>query len=84
MDIGAAMDGCEPKTVNCRLDMQTKLTFLGAAQNVTGSSYLLEVNGSGLLVDCGMFQERDLQARNREILPVPCLQVTFLEHAAVY
>ena len=38
--------------------MQTKLSFLGTAQNVTGSKYLLEVNNVRVLVDCGLYQER--------------------------
>lgn len=32
------------------------LTFLGGAGTVTGSSYVLEVNGRKILVDCGLFQ----------------------------
>jgi metallo-beta-lactamase family protein len=44
-----------------------QLTFLGAAGEVTGSRYLLEVGATRLLVDCGMFQGgRDAAARNRE------------------
>jgi len=63
--------------------MQTKLAFLGAAQNVTGSSYLLEMNGTRLLVDCGLFQERDLRERNWQDYPVPpkSLQAVLLTHA---
>ena len=41
-----------------------KITFLGAAGNVTGSCYLLEAGGAKILVDCGMFQERAFRDRN--------------------
>jgi len=42
-----------------------RLTFLGAAQTVTGSQYLLEGGGRRILVDSGMFQgEKALRLRN--------------------
>ena len=48
-----------------------KLTFLGAAQTVTGSKYLLEIGQSKILIDCGLFQGyKDLRLRNREPFPV--------------
>jgi len=43
-----------------------KLTFLGAAGEVTGSCILVEADGLRFLVDCGMFQGgRDAPAKNR-------------------
>lgn len=46
--------------------MTVNLTFMGATQGVTGSRYLLEKNGTTLLVDCGLYQEREFLHRNWE------------------
>ena len=63
--------------------MPIKLTFLGAARNVTGSRYLLEANNLRLLVDCGLYQEREFLGRNWEPFPVPpsSLDAVLLTHA---
>ena len=47
-----------------------KLRFLGANRQVTGSKYVLQANGTRIMVDCGMFQEREFTARNWEPFPV--------------
>ncbi len=63
--------------------MQLKLQFLGAAQNVTGSRHLLEANGVKVLVDCGLYQERDFKARNWEpfVVPPDSIDAVLLTHA---
>lgn len=44
------------------------LSFHGAARGVTGSRHLLDVNGTRILLDCGLFQGRreESNRRNRE------------------
>jgi metallo-beta-lactamase family protein len=63
--------------------MSIKLKFLGAAQNVTGSRHLLEANGTKILVDCGLYQERQFRARNWEPFTCPpeSLDAVLLTHA---
>src|SRR5947208_228609 len=51
--------------------MPQSITFLGAAETVTGSKHLLDLNGHKVLVDCGLFQgPKDLRARNWQPLPL--------------
>jgi metallo-beta-lactamase family protein len=59
------------------------LRFLGAARNVTGSCYLLERGETRVLVDCGLFQERQHQERNWNPFPVEpaSLAAVLLTHA---
>jgi metallo-beta-lactamase family protein len=63
--------------------MDIDLTFMGAAGNVTGSRYLIETADLKLLVDCGLYQERDFLRRNWE--PFRCspaeLHAVLLTHA---
>jgi len=63
--------------------MHIKLGFLGAAQNVTGSRYLIEANNIRFLVDCGLYQEREYRYRNWDPFPVPpdTLDAVLLTHA---
>lgn len=42
-----------------------KLHFYGANREVTGSRHLLEVNGKTILLDCGMFQGRRSEEREK-------------------
>lgn len=60
-----------------------KLTFLGANRQVTGSCYCLEAAGKRIVVDCGMFQEREFQHRNWDRLAVDpkSIDVVLLTHA---
>lgn len=44
-----------------------KITFLGAAETVTGSKYLLEFEKKKILIDCGLFQgHKEMRERNWE------------------
>ncbi|MSP14400.1 MAG: MBL fold metallo-hydrolase [Chloroflexi bacterium] len=44
-----------------------RLEFWGAAQTVTGSMHVLRVNGSMILLDCGLFQGRRQESYERNL-----------------
>lgn len=61
-----------------------KIKFLGAAQTVTGSRFLVQTAQSRVLVDCGLFQGlKTWRLRNREPFPVDpkSIQAVILTHA---
>jgi len=61
-----------------------RITFHGAAQTVTGSQHLLEVNGRRVLLECGLYQGRRKEAfkRNRSFHFDPRkLDAVLLSHA---
>lgn len=63
-----------------------EIEFYGAAREVTGSCHILRVNGSTVLLDCGMFQGKrsDAEEKNRT-LPVPIADIdsVVLSHAHI-
>ena len=76
--------GCE-RVCYCPAHM-AKLHFWGAAGTVTGSKYLLEVKGSRLLVDCGLFQGlKELRLLNWEDPPLNPASINWvaLTHAHI-
>jgi metallo-beta-lactamase family protein len=63
-----------------------KLTFLGGAQTVTGSKYLVETKHHQLLIDCGLFQGlKSLRLKNWDALPIApsALDAVLLTHAHI-
>jgi len=63
-----------------------KITFCGAAGTTTGSQHLIEVNGSKVLLDCGLYQGRrdDSIDRNRNFYFDPSsVDAVVLSHAHI-
>ncbi len=63
-----------------------KITFLGAAQTVTGSMHLIEAGGARVLLDCGLFQGRRQESFDRNHnLPFDArtLDAMILSHAHI-
>lgn len=60
--------------------------FLGAAGTVTGSRYLISMDGRKILVDCGLFQGlKELRLRNWEDIPVKAAEIdmVIITHAHI-
>lgn len=63
-----------------------KVHFLGAAQTVTGSCYMIEACGKRFCVDCGMHQgNKAIETRNRntEVYRAPNVDFVLLTHAHI-
>lgn len=63
-----------------------RIRFLGAAQTVTGSKYLITFRGRNILVDCGLFQGlKDNRLKNWEPFPVDAktIDTIVLTHAHI-
>jgi len=64
--------------------MNIRVKFLGAAGEVTGSKYLLQIDNFNLLIDCGLFQGRkELRELNWTEFPVDpsTINAVLLTHA---
>lgn len=60
-----------------------KITFVGAAHEVTGSCTLLEVGGHKYLIDCGMEQGKDEFENVPLPLPPSMIEAVFVTHAHI-
>jgi len=63
-----------------------QLTFYGATGTVTGSRFLLELNGKKFLIDCGLFQgKKEIRLKNWDPFPVPPSEIdaVILTHAHI-
>lgn len=60
-----------------------KLTFLGAAREVTGSRYLLTVGSKNILIDCGMEQGKDTYVNQQLPISPSMVDAVVLTHAHI-
>lgn len=60
-----------------------KVTFLGAAREVTGSRYLLSFGSKNVLIDCGMEQGKDTYVNQRLPLSPAAIDAVVLTHAHI-
>ena len=60
-----------------------KVTFIGAAHEVTGSLTLIELNNEKLLVDCGMEQGRDIFKNQSLRVDASAIDAVLVTHAHI-
>jgi metallo-beta-lactamase family protein len=63
-----------------------QIEFAGAAREVTGSCHILRIGGKTVLLDCGMFQGRRNETRDKNLqlpLPVEEIDAVVLSHAHI-
>jgi metallo-beta-lactamase family protein len=64
-----------------------RITFIGAAQTVTGSMHLIEANNKKFLLDCGLYQGRRKEAfeinRNFDLFNPSEIDFVILSHAHI-
>ncbi|MBK8795364.1 MAG: MBL fold metallo-hydrolase [Anaerolineales bacterium] len=63
-----------------------RITFFGAAREVTGSMHLIEVNNRRILLDCGLFQGRRAETYERNLnfpFDPATLDAVVLSHAHI-
>lgn len=70
-----------------KLMNQARITFLGAAQTVTGSCTLIEYHKAKIMIDCGLFQgPKEVRQRNWDMISpslAQSIQAVILTHAHV-
>jgi len=63
-----------------------QITFVGANHTVTGSKYLIEINGKSLLLECGMHQGKRKESEHRNNcfpFDIDGLDAVILSHAHI-
>jgi metallo-beta-lactamase family protein len=63
-----------------------EIEFVGAAREVTGSCHIVRVNGHTIMLDCGLFQGRRSEMREKNLrlpLPIEDLDAVVLSHAHI-
>jgi metallo-beta-lactamase family protein len=63
-----------------------RIEFLGAACDVTGSQYRIEVNGHSLLLECGLYQGHRADSYDRNLkfhYDISSLEAVILSHAHI-